>query len=111
MHCSGMRAFLSTATTTMHCARKISAESSHQAYDSVKCTRKMQQQPRIRRHQDVGGSKCADAETVCGARMRSRGSIVAAQLDPDNADPVIKGYFDTANKKLNMPGIPGGQYP
>lgn len=40
-----------------------------------------------------------------------RGSIVAAQLDPDNADPVVKGYFDTANKKLNMPGIPGGQYP
>jgi hypothetical protein len=43
--------------------------------------------------------------------VRHRGSIIAAALDPDNADPVIKGYFDTANKKLNMPGIPGGQYP
>jgi hypothetical protein len=46
-----------------------------------------------------------------GRMRRHRGSIVAAQLDPDNADPVIKGYFDTANKKLNMPNIPGGQYP
>ncbi len=49
------------------------------------------------------------ANAACACTRR--GSIVAAQLDPDNADPVVKGYLDTANEKLNMPGIPGGQYP
>ena len=52
---------------------------------------------------------CLPATVACACTRR--GSIIAAQLDPDNADPVIKGYLDTANEKLNMPGIPGGQYP
>ncbi|EKX34697.1 hypothetical protein GUITHDRAFT_155658 [Guillardia theta CCMP2712] len=34
-----------------------------------------------------------------------RGSIVDAQLNPDSADPKVKGYLDEANKKLDMPGI------
>jgi len=60
----------------------------------------------------VAGTDSNDYTDDLEKRMvRHRGSIVAAQLDPDNADAVIKGYFDTANKKLNMPGIPGGEYP
>ena len=45
------------------------------------------------------------------AHTHCRGSIIAAQLDPASADAKMKGYFDTANEKLNMPGIPGGEYP
>lgn len=60
----------------------------------------------------VSGTDSMDYSDDLVRRMEiHRGNIVAAQLDPDNADPVMKGYFDTANKKLNMPGIPGGQYP
>ena len=60
----------------------------------------------------VAGTDSNDYTEDLERRMEiHRGSVVAAQLDPDNADPVMKGYFDTANKKLNMPGIPGGQYP
>merc|ERR1712216_196620 len=60
----------------------------------------------------IAGTDSNDYTEDLERRMEiHRGSVVAAQLDPDNADPVMKGYFDTANKKLNMPGIPGGQYP